>query len=284
MDGPKREHFADAEFRHALPYAIDRDAINEIAFLGLGKARNLMPKPGNMYYPGPELEYKYMEKNVAKANEILDKLMPDKDSDGYRLMSNGKRLSIDIWNNESFAPFLPEVAEMIINNWKAIGIHGVNKANMEEAHALAQKENTDDMLLYHHIASGMPYSYPDEIAPVMSGTSNSSMRENGKWYASGGTEGTEPTDPLIKELQENWKIAATLPDAERAKHGQRFYSILAEEQYFINIIAHSPATQGTNIVSKGLGNVPEKAANSWPHRTLSTAFPEQFYWKDFNRR
>ena len=130
----------------------------------------------------------------------------------------------------------------------------------------------------------MPYSYPDKIAPVMPGTSNSSMMANGQWYASGGTDGIEPTDPFIIELQENWKTAATLPDAERAKAGQRFYSILAEQQYFINIIAHSPATQGTNIVSTGLGNVPETAANSWPHRTPSTAFPEQFYWKDASRR
>jgi len=283
VEGPKREYFENADFRHALSYAIDREAINEIAFLGLGKVRNLMPKPDNMYYPGPELEQKYMNLDVAKANEILDGIMPDKDGDGYRLMSNGDRLSIDIWNREAFAPF-PEMAEMIINNWKAIGIHGNNNSDMKEAQTLAYKENTNDMLLYHHIASGMPYSYPDKIAPVMSGTSNSSMMANGQWYASGGTDGIEPTDPFIIELQENWKTAATLPDAERAKAGQRFYEILAEQQYFINIIAHSPATQGTNIVSTGLGNVPETAANSWPHRTPSTAFPEQFYWKDASRR
>ncbi len=283
VEGPKREYFANADFRHALSYAIDREAINEIAFLGLGVVRNLMPKPDNMYYPGPELEQKYMNLDVAKANEILDGIMPDKDGDGYRLMSNGERMSIDIWNREAFAPF-PEMAEMIINNWKAIGIHGNNNSDMKEAQTLAYKENTNDMLLYHHIASGMPYSYPDKIAPVMPGTSNSSMMANGQWYASGGTDGIEPTDPFIIELQENWKTAATLPDAERAKAGQRFYSILAEQQYFINIIAHSPATQGTNIVSNGLGNVPETAANSWPHRTPSTAFPEQFYWKDASRR
>jgi len=283
VEGPKREYFENADFRHALSYAIDRNAINEIAFLGLGKVRNLMPKPDNMYYPGPELEQKYMNLDVAKANEILDGIMPDKDGDGYRLMSNGDKMSIDIWNREAFAPF-PEMAEMIINNWKAIGIHGNNNSDMKEAQDLAYKENTNDMLLYHHIASGMPYSYPDKIAPVMAGTSNSSMMANGQWYASDGEKGIAPTDPLIIELQENWKTAATLPDAERAKAGQRFYSILAEEQYFINIIAHSPATQGTNIVSTGLGNVPETAANSWPHRTPSTAFPEQFYWKDASRR
>ena len=90
-----------------------------------------MPKPDNMYYPGPELEQKYMNLDVAKANEILDGIMPDKDGDGYRLMSNGERMSIDIWNREAFAPF-PEMAEMIINNWKAIGIHGNINTHIKE--------------------------------------------------------------------------------------------------------------------------------------------------------
>jgi len=285
VEGPKREYFGDADFRHALSYAIDKDAINDIAFLGLGVVGNLLPKPTNMYYPanGDELDKKYMNVDIAKANEILDRLMPDKDSDGYRLMSNGERMSIDIWSFESFAPF-PEIAEMVINNWKVVGIHGNNMADMKEAYNLAIKENTDDFFLKHHIASGMPYSYPDKIAPVMPGSTNVSMKLNGNWYASGGKEGLEPTDPLIKELQENWRTGASLPDAERAKAGQRFYEILAEQQYFINLIKHSPATQGTNIVSNGLGNVPESAANSWPHRTPSTAFPEQFYWKDASRR
>ena len=285
VEGPKREYFADADFRHALSYAIDKDAINDIAFLGLGVVGNLLPKPTNMYYPanGDELDQKYMAHDVAKANEILDRLMPDKDSDGYRLMSNGERMSIDIWSFESFAPF-PEVAEMVINNWKVVGIHGNNMADMKEAYDLAIAENTDDFFLKHHIASGMPYSYPDKIAPVMPGTSNRSMKLNGHWYATDGKEGLEPTDPFIKELQDNWRTGASLPDAERAKAGQRFYEILAEQQYFINLIKHSPATQGTNIVSNGLGNVPQSAANSWPHRTPSTAFPEQFYWKDASRR
>ena len=52
----------------------------------------------------------------------------------------------------------------------------------------------------------------------------------------------------------------------------------AEKQYVINIIAHSPITQGVIIVNKDLRNVPEKAANSWPHRAESTGYPEQFYY------
>ena len=108
----------------------------------------MLPKPTNMYYPanGDELDQKYMAHDVAKANEILDRLMPDKASDGYRLMSNGERMSIDIWSFESFAPF-PEVAEMVINNWKVVGIHGNNMADMKEAYDLAIAENTDDFFL-----------------------------------------------------------------------------------------------------------------------------------------
>ena len=62
------------------------------------------------------------------------------------------------------------------------------------------------------------------------------------------------------------------------RRGREIYAQLADKQYHINVIANSPATQGVLIVKDQLINVPEKAANSWPARTPSTGYPEQFFW------
>ncbi len=50
--GPEAEAFQNKDFRIALSYAIDRNAIKELAFLGLGQARQGVPAPFHPYYPG----------------------------------------------------------------------------------------------------------------------------------------------------------------------------------------------------------------------------------------
>ena len=55
------ELFQNKDFRIALSYAIDREAIKQSAFLGLGEARQAVPAPFHPYYPGDEYAFKYTE-------------------------------------------------------------------------------------------------------------------------------------------------------------------------------------------------------------------------------
>ena len=85
--------------------------------------------------------------------------------------------------------------------------------------------------------------------------------------------------PEIQQLIDWYKSGSTLGDQDRFKVGQQIYAQHADKQYVINVIAHSPFTQGTIIVNANLRNVPEQAANSWPHRAESTGYPEQFFYE-----
>ncbi len=49
------ELLQNRDFRIALSHAIDREAIKELAFLGIGEARQPVPAPHHPYYPGDEL-------------------------------------------------------------------------------------------------------------------------------------------------------------------------------------------------------------------------------------
>ncbi len=55
------ELFRTKDFRIALSHAIDREAIKELAFFGLGEARQGVPAPFHPYYPGDEVAFKYTE-------------------------------------------------------------------------------------------------------------------------------------------------------------------------------------------------------------------------------
>ena len=43
------------EFRQAISYALDRAAINDTVFLGLGAVQNFVPRPDSPWYPGDEV-------------------------------------------------------------------------------------------------------------------------------------------------------------------------------------------------------------------------------------
>ena len=267
----KGEYFRNDDFRHALSYAIDRDKINEVAFLGLGKARNIMPVAGSAYYPGPELEYKYMEFDRDKANMMLDEIMPDKNDEGFRLMSNGEVLNINIYGGQ-FA----DTMELLKSDLDKVGIMTTLHIR-SGAQSKAYKDNKLDATATHHVASGLIFSYPDKLIPVLDHNC-AWCAAYGRYTQSGGEEGIMPP-PEIQQLIDWYKSGSTLGDQDRFKVGQQIYAQHADKQYVINVIAHSPFTQGTIIVNANLRNVPEQAANSWPHRAESTGYPEQFFYE-----
>ena len=60
------------DFRIALSHSIDRDAIKELAFLGIGEARQGVPAPFHPFYPGDEYAFKYTQMDTTISNDLLD--------------------------------------------------------------------------------------------------------------------------------------------------------------------------------------------------------------------
>ena len=83
--GPEGEFFRNKQFRIALSHAIDRDAIKELAFFGLGESRQGVPAPFHPYYPGDEYAFRYTELNPSKSNQILAGILPNKNSEGLEI-------------------------------------------------------------------------------------------------------------------------------------------------------------------------------------------------------
>jgi peptide/nickel transport system substrate-binding protein len=86
------------DFRRALSLGIDRESINEVIFLGIGKPGSAVVAESSPFSPGPEYRQIWSTLDVDMANEMLDAIgLTEKDGDGYRLRTdNGERLVIDI--------------------------------------------------------------------------------------------------------------------------------------------------------------------------------------------
>ena len=104
-DPVKREIFNNKDFRIGLSHAIDRKAIIDSAFVGQGEPWQAAPRKESPYY-NERLAKQYTEYDVGKANASLDKAFPKKDSEGFRLGPDGKRITFNIMVIPALGDFL----------------------------------------------------------------------------------------------------------------------------------------------------------------------------------
>ena len=264
------------DFRIALSYAIDREAIKELAFLGLGEARQGVPAPFHPYYPGDEWAFKYTELDLDKANELLDGVgLTEKDADGFRLLPNGEPLDIEIQVVPAFGNW-PDVGQLVVDKWAKVGV----KAHVEiRERALAfQMRDTNDLMveIWNEDTTGFPFSGQPKMDPRSDPalTFGPLYRQ---WYRTDGAEGMEPPDDIKKlvEIIDEGKISGRDRQIELA---QELFKIWADNIWEIGTVGLTPMIQGVIVANENLLNVPEVAGNDWPLRTPGDTRPEQYFF------
>ncbi|MEM7131440.1 MAG: ABC transporter substrate-binding protein [Chloroflexota bacterium] len=275
-DGPEGEFLRNPVFRQALSIAIDRSAIREITMLGMGVPRQSVPAPGHPHYPGEEWEFKWTEYDVAKANEMLDEIMPDRDEDGFRTNAAGDRINLLIGTTPAFGAW-PDVSQQVAAYWGEVGV----RAEVEELtrSLLTTRSQNNEFAIYvwNEDTTGFTFSNIAKRVPENIGTLTAPAW--GLWYETGGEEGIEP-EQWMKDFYEKHLQGPLLPDEERNALGQEIYKEIADNVYNIGIVGLSPMVQGVLVTNANLQNVPEKGGNDWPLRTPSTAYPEQLWYSE----
>ena len=110
------------DFRIAFSHALDRNAINETAQLGLGVIQNRVPHPNTPYFPADdELTQLYMERDLDKANDLLDGIgLTARDTDGFRTLPNGQRVSVTFVYRDRFGTGI--IGELLKSQLADVGI------------------------------------------------------------------------------------------------------------------------------------------------------------------
>ena len=268
--------FQTKDFRIALSYAIDRNAILESAFLGLGEPRQAVPAPFHPYYPGDEYAYKYTEHDIDQANALLDGIgLTERDADGMRLLPNGEPLDIEIGVVPAFGNW-PDIAQLIVEDWADVGIRAHVEIRERTVHFEMRPNNELMAEIWNDDTTGFPFSGQPK-QDVRSQTALTFAPLYADWYRTDGAEGLEPPDE-IKRLTAIIDEAKVSGPERQIELAQELFKSWADNVWEIGTVGLTPMVQGVVVVNENLMNVPAVAGNDWPLRTPGDTRPEQYFF------
>src|SRR6478735_6855754 len=272
--------FANLDFRRALALGIDREQVNEAFFLGLGAPSTPIPADIIKESPGKDYRLRWATLDVAKANAMLDAIgLKKKDAEGFRLRTdNGERLRLQIDVAQTLSPTWPQQAEMIIQQWRAIGIHADMKLYERSLFYTRVRNDQNQIVLWSNNGSESLYLYTIPVLPI-DPQSSFGGAAYAQWYASNGAAGIKPTDPELLKGFEMLRSAASQPEQRRVEIAQELWKLLVDQVWSIGIVGLSPAYMGTRVVNERLENVPARTCVSQHCRTPFSGHPEQWYYK-----
>ena len=276
-----RPLFSNPDFSYAMSIALDRAEFNKVTCFGECEEIN----PGVPIHPTasfakPEWYTKATEYNPDEANRMLDALGLDKkDSEGFRLRSDGKRLVV--FANYTIQSMSSEAMALIKSYWEAVGVKVELKEIATEAYRSLVANNDHDLASFTSGGTLEPSFlanqyrfYPPFGDPILEPQCGLSYLE---WFKSGGTTGEEPPADmkLLYELTEQFKVA--LPGTpEYIKIGQEIGDIHSKNMFMIGILGPAPSVQ---IGNNRIGNyIPAKVSafefyREYPYR------PDQWFIK-----
>ncbi len=273
--GPEGELFRNKDFRIALSHAIDREAIKQLAFLGLGEARQGVPAPFHPYYPGDEWAFKYTEYNTELANQMLDEILPNKDAEGFRTLPDGSRLDIEISIVPQFAVW-PDIGQLIVEDWADVGVRAHVQIRERAQHFAMRPANELMAEIWNEDTTGFPFSGQPKFDPRSDPALTFAPLVR-TWYLTDGAEGVAPS-PEIKQVVDIIDEAKTSSRGRQIELAQQLFKIWADNVWEIGTVGLTPMVQGVIVVNDNLRNVPAIAGNDWPLRTPGDTRPEQYFF------
>ncbi len=266
------------DFRIALSLSIDREEILESIFLGEGEPRPFIALPNNPYYPGPEYEKKYAQRDLVKANALLDQIgLERKNKEGYRLRTDSDRPLI-IYLGVPSRMFLDfeGIAELAVIHFKEVGIKLQLKIEERSLFVMRRGKNEHQLMIWGTGGSENPWIYPEIPIPIKRLSFFASLIGNS--YESEGRNGIPPYGNF-KRLIDIFEQGNRVPKDRRIDLGKEIWRIHADNVYAIGIVGNSPAWNGIVVVKNNFRNVPDVAPNSAALQNPGIARTEQFFFE-----
>ena len=272
----------DKRFRQALSLAINRQRIIDGVYSGIGIPSQLEPGPESPYF-STGLRNAYTVFDPQRAREMLDALgLDQRDSEGYRTFPDGSSMTWFI-NYTAFTG--PGPVEMIIDDWKRVGIRVMGR---ERARSLFELENNNgwsDFVVWSGAGEIQPMVEPRSFLP----TANHSMqfRHWGNWFTQGGYHGRDlagesnnlygppPGHPARRAMDLLDQALVETEAEERIRIFHEIFKINAEEVWTITIATPPPILV---VVDKQLRNVPRMAVQTYIFRSPANTGPETYFF------
>ena len=258
QDPALREIYSDVRFRYAMSLAINRNEINEALFLGLGTPLQAMPL-NVPYVTDADREF-MVDYDPAKANKLLDEMGLKMGSNGVRLRSDGKELTV-LWEYTLQYVGTPDFPALISEYWGKVGVKVLLKEVNTQLTRDKQKSNTLD-ITSEWFAPFEPnmISSPGLFMPPYASAWPIMGLPWMDWKTSNGASGEKPPAWVLDlwEIGDEW-VTLVPGTARYLELGKEIIKINKENLPVIGTLGDIPLI---TVVSERLGNTPEWSINS----------------------
>jgi peptide/nickel transport system substrate-binding protein len=274
--------FSDKNFRIGVSYAINRAELIELFNNGQGYPSQVCPQPESPL-ANPKCNSQYIEYDLAKANEYLDKVLPNKNTNGMRLGPDGKPFTIILLviNNWSWAPNNTQIGEKTIEYFKAVGIDTRMNAMPDNQSETIQKTNQLEAFLStgEGGAGIQALLDPRNFVPMEPfGTYGNGWTN---WRLKGmGTAGIEnEVEPpqWVKDARQKYNEALSMPTTEEQIAAMKLVIDEATERFYQ--IGGYQGGLGWYPFNIRMGNIPAQWYGGWIAGVFKIMNPEQWYLK-----
>ncbi len=270
--------FSNKDFRIGMSYAIDRQEVIDIVYFGQGVPRQVSPVEDSPLY-NEQLTNQYLDFDVAKANEALDNVLPDKDADGWRINpATGEKLSIVFTiQTGDYGLRFGDVAELLKQYYAAVGVDII--IDTVDNQVLTDRINDNSVEAAIFTAEGgfgiTAINDPRYFVPKH----GQSIWGNGwqLWYLQPTNEHkVEPPQYIQDEVDLYQQVLQAPTSEQRISLMQQVLQVAADNFWVIGI---SSASDSYRPLSARLANVPATWVNGWNPGGVAIALPEQWYFK-----
>ena len=268
-----RELFQDLRFRQAMSVAIDRDTINQVAFLGQGVPRTETVVPESPYYI-PELENYYGQYDPELAVQLLDEIGLVRGVDGYYTFPDGSELLLVI-ETSSTATGMEDTLELISQWWDEVGIK--NQVNIETRDVFWPRAGANEVMISTWTTDRGLTPMVDPIYLFPFDERSWMAPAYGIWYKTGGAQGLEPTDEFKAAMALYDEYKATVDPERQLEIGQELVRMSTEGLWTLGTVGMVP---NPVVVKNNFMNVPDYHVADWIIMTPGTLDPSHFYFTD----
>jgi peptide/nickel transport system substrate-binding protein len=271
------EVFANKDFRIGMSHAINREEIIEIVHNGQGTPAQPSPLEDSPLY-NEQLTTQFTEYNVDLANEALDKVLPEKDADGFRLAPDGSRFTfaLTVANDLSFGTFYVQVAELLKEYWAAVGVEMQINSITNEQFTLALEQNTIEATLFTDGSQAGPLPIIDPVTTVP-GSYHSHF--GNAWYgwltkaAKHVQDIPMPEEALaVRTMYDETVLRASSPE-EQIEAMKNVLQASADNFWVLGISRPGELYYPFN---NRVGNIPETWVDGWLEGVTKILYPEQW--------
>jgi peptide/nickel transport system substrate-binding protein len=250
-DPVKNEVVNTKDFRIGLSYAVNRQEIIDLIYFGSGRPAQTAPQPVSPLY-SERMAKQFTEYDPDKANEYLDKVLPEKDDEGFRLGPDGERFSLVFMVADVFGAQFPDVMELVSIYAADVGLDiQIRMSDRSRLQELASSAQHDAYIW--NCAGGQSDAYTSPECYLPFGSAVYWAPEWVRWGVDHNT-GIEPPE-YIKALFDQYDLVKSAPDADTRKaEMEKLLEMSADAFLTVGLVQSDPAF---GVARNNVRNVPD---------------------------